>query len=198
MLYSLMALVFLGFPPPAVVESHSERWLSASADGTHLIVTTRTTKAHPKRGIDGGGPVARAFCLLKEEWSIRAGLFEGKVTGVTGDELTVRCGSGFSRTFAVSPDVASQKIPLTWEVGSGHRLRQVRAGDKVGFRVVPTSRGPVVVSLGIYRRPGGKIPPAEDDQLPEHCRIHNRWNTEQFIEEKILPSLPWVLLFLHQ
>jgi hypothetical protein len=73
----------------------------------------------------------------------------------------------------------------------------VRVGDTVGFDVVPTSRGYVVVALGIGRRPGGKIPPAEDEHLPAQSRMHNIYNAYQTVEEKGVPATARMLARFH-
>jgi hypothetical protein len=136
--------------------------------------------------------------ILKEEHYIRNGnLFGGKVIELTEDTITVRNWSDFPRTFSVAPPLTSKRIPLQWSVGTGHRLGDVRVGDRVVFDLAPTPRGDVVIALGIVRRPGGTIPPAEDEHLPSECRIHNRWNAHQAVEEKGVPKLARMFARVH-
>jgi hypothetical protein len=97
--------------------------------------------------------------------------------------------------FRVSPALTSDRIPLEWSLGTGHRLRDVRIGDWITIELAPARDGHVCINLGIYRRPGGTIPPAEDTHLPEGFRLHNRRNAEQFVEETFVPKwVPWMLV----
>jgi hypothetical protein len=59
--------------------------------------------------------------------------------------------------------------------------------------------GPVCIRIGIYRRPGGTIPEAEDAHLPWKTRLHIRCNAEQFVEDTFVPKImPWMLLQFHR
>jgi hypothetical protein len=78
-----------------------------------------------------------------------------------------------------------------------HRLGHVRLGDKVSFTLAPTARGDVIVTLGIARLPGGKVPPAEDEHLPAQSRMHNIYNAYQTVEEKGLPKLARIFARVH-
>jgi hypothetical protein len=147
----------------------------------------------------GRGLMACAYRLLREELYLRNGLFGGTVTELTAETVTVKWGD-FPRTFLASPTLASERIPLPRPLvpGCHHRLAHLRVGDRVGFMLVPTPRGYVILAMGIYRRPGGTIPPGEDEELPEHCRPHNIANADQAVEEKVLPKLGRMLARVHR
>jgi hypothetical protein len=118
----------------------------------------------------------------EEVYIHRGNLLSGVVVAVTTETVSIRGLTGISRTFDVSPDVASKDLPLqlTRRIGCGHRLGDVRVKDKVDLHLVPTARGDVVIGIGIYRRPGGTIPPAEDRWWwEEKYRLHNVANADQ-------------------
>ena len=133
---------------------------------------------------------------IHEECYIRIGeVFNGKIIAITEDTITIQKWRSVARVFRVSPTVASKRIPLPQSVGTGHRLGQVCVGDMVCFDLAHARDGYVCVALGIYRRPGGTIPEAEDDHLPAKSRIHNRRGAEQFVEEVFAPKvIPHLLL----
>jgi hypothetical protein len=164
-------------------------------------VEPRLAALPPERVIDkkGHGLMARAYRLLLEERYLRAGLFGGTVVELTDETVTVRW-HDFRRTFFVSPTLASERVPLPRPLlpGRHHRLSHLRVGDRAGFEVVPTPRGYVILAMGICRRPGGTIPPGEDEELPEHCRPHNIFNACQAVEEKVLPRLERMLARVHR
>jgi hypothetical protein len=164
-------------------------------------VEPRLAVLPPERFINrkGSGLMPCAYRLLHEELYLRNGLFCGTVTALTDETVTVKWGD-FPRTFLVSPTLASERIPLPRPIPPGcpHRLGHLRVGDKVGFRLVPTPRGYMILALGIYRRPGGTIPPGEDDELPEQSRPHNIFNADQAAEEKVLPKLGRMLARVHR
>jgi hypothetical protein len=156
---------------------------------------------HPQHYLNGkgSGPLAWTFRLLLEERHIQKGnLFLGTVTELTGDTIAIRGWSGRPRTFAVSIPVASKDLPLTEDYRWKHRLGQVRVGDTVDVLLAPTWRGPVVVALGIYRRPGGLIPVAEDEHLPEDCRAHINLNLRQARKDVVMPKLGRMFAHVHR
>lgn len=203
MLCALVGVTLSVFLDSRIVEIRPERFIDVAPDGTQYTVTTRMTirivETCPFINDKGSGPMARVFRLLKEEYYIRNDLFCGQVVALTEDTLTVKNWSDFPRTFAVSPTLTSKRIPLEWRLGTGHRLGDVRVGDKVTMDLAKARDGPVCIRLGIYRRPGGIIPPAEDEQLPAKTRLHIRCNAEQFVEETLAPKwVPWMLINLRR
>jgi hypothetical protein len=164
-------------------------------------VEPRLAALPPERLIsrNGHGLMARAYRLLREELYLRNGLFGGTVVELTEETVTVKWGD-FPRTFLASPTLASERIPLPRPIPPGcpHRLSHLRVGDKVGFTLVPTPRGYMILAIGIGRRPGGTIPPGEDEELPEHCRPHNIFNACQAVEEKVVPKLGRMMARIHR
>jgi hypothetical protein len=137
---------------------------------------------------------------IHEEHYINTGeLFGGQVIALTEDTITVRKWRTVAREFRVSPALASERIPIEWSLGTGHRLRDVRVGDRVTMDLAKAADGPVCIRIGIYRRPGGTIPEAEDAHLPWKTRLHIRCNAEQFVEDTFVPKImPWMLLQFHR
>jgi len=139
--------------------------------------------------------LVQLLVVLNDAYYIRVGeVYNGKVLVLTKDTITVQTPGRVPRTFAVAPTLCSDRIPLDPQLSLLHRLRDVRRGDLVGVRLARGRDGYVCIALGIYRRPGGKIPPAEDDHLPENCRSHIRCNADQAREEKV--TLGVALMFL--
>jgi len=160
------------------------------------VLHDNSSQSQPVSGADYWF-VTFPFLLLEEHYVHNGNIFGGKVVALTEDTITVKKWTGIPRTFNVAPPLTSKRIPLEWHVGCGHRLNDVRIGDKAGFHLVSTPRGYTVVALGIYRRPGGTIPPAEDEHIPERSRMHHYYNACQAVEEKVLPKLPRKFLHFH-
>jgi hypothetical protein len=137
---------------------------------------------------------------IHEEVYINVGeLFGGQVVALTEDTITIRKWRAAAREFRVSPALTSDRIPIEWRLGTGHRFRDVRVGDKVTMDLAKARDGSVCIRIGIYRRPGGIIPPAEDEHLPAKSRLHIRCNIEQFVEETFVPKwVPWMLINLRR
>jgi hypothetical protein len=123
----------------------------------------------------------------------RMGAYWGKVIAMTEDTVTLQKGRRMPRTFLLTPALLSDRIPLKYRPGAMHRLRDVQLGDTVYLDLIPVRDTFVGLNLGITRRPGGGIPPAADGHLPEHLRSHNRYNTFQFVDERVYPALPQLL-----
>lgn len=127
---------------------------------------------------------------IHEEYYIQRGeLFNGKVIAITEDTITVKKWRQVARVFRVSPVLASADLPLERVLGTGHRLNQLKVGDWVCFDLAHAADGYVCRTLGIYRRPGGQIPEAEDSHLPSHNRLHIRCAVDQFVEENVVPKM---------
>ncbi len=167
-------------------------------------LTTCAAEPEPRSGRslsdERFGPLD-SITLLHEEYYLSVGeVFNGKVIAKTEDTITIQKWRSVARVFRVSPTLTSDRIPLeSRRLGTGHRLSHIRIGDMVGFDVARARDGYVIVSFGIYRRPGGKIPEAEDDHLPAKSRLHNRCMSEQIVEEVLVPKLlPFMVTrFLH-
>lgn len=132
---------------------------------------------------------AQLIKLAENHYMRRMNAYWGKVVGFTDETITLQRGTRIPRTFLLAPAILSERIPLVRRAGTGHRLKDVRLGDRVYLDVEPVRDTFVGYTLAVTRRPGGKIPPADDDDLPERCRIHNIYNALQFMDEQVLPSL---------
>lgn len=145
---------------------------------------------------DYPGLIGLMLWIHEEHYIITGELYGGRVIALTEDTITVRkwC---VARVFRFSPQLTSDRIPLEWSLGTGHRLRDVRVGDRVTMDLAHARDGHVCINIGIWRRPGGVIPPAEDTQLPAKSRLHVRANATQFAEETFAPKwVPWMSVYL--
>jgi hypothetical protein len=71
-----------------------------------------------------------------------------------------------------------------------HLLTDVKKGDKVSILHSRVNEVDICETVTIYRRPSGKVPPADgDDKRPEKQRWDVQRNGEQFVEEKVVPGL---------
>jgi hypothetical protein len=79
---------------------------------------------------------------------------------------------------------------------SEHQVADLRVGDVIELRRQRMRGGDYCIGIQIQRRPGGKVPPAIGDAKaqPEH-RVDNRMNTEQYLEETLIPAYRDLKLF---
>jgi hypothetical protein len=75
-------------------------------------------------------------------------------------------------------------------VQRGHRISDVKVGDVIQISCGEFRGMAHCFGIEIYRRPGGKVPPAIGDDKTSLNRWDARMNGEQFAEEKVLPRLP--------
>ncbi len=81
---------------------------------------------------------------------------------------------------------------------SGHKVTDVQVGDVVRIECRRLHGIANCVDIVIERRPGGGIPPALDTDTPEKWRKHTLMNTQQFVEETVVPKwIPRMLMRLH-
>lgn len=74
--------------------------------------------------------------------------------------------------------------------GGLHKISDVQIGDIVWITCRRDQGTDTCIEIQILRRPGGKVPPAFDDEKRDaKSRIDNGRNAEQFIEEKVVPKL---------
>ncbi len=97
-----------------------------------------------------------------------------------------------ARTFRFDPKPIDPESPYYGAFpenvfGRGHRLSDVRLGDKVFLCLVPVEGYWDCYRIKITRRIAGAVPPADDAFLPEHRRQHIRCNARQFLESQAAP-----------
>jgi hypothetical protein len=139
----------------------------------------------------GYGWTAWLIWVGEDVYMRRMNAYRGRVVEITDDTITLQQGTKIPRTFLLTPALVHERIPLVRRVGTGHRLKDIKLEDSVFLDVEPTRapEGFIAYTLGITRRPGGTIPPAEDAHLPEHLRMHHYFNARQTAELRILPGL---------
>jgi hypothetical protein len=133
------------------------------------------------------GWFARVVLGVEDGYMRRMGCYRGTVVAMTDETITLQAGARMPRTFGLTLALLSDRIPLERRVGAAHRLKDVRLGDLVYLDLVPVRDGFVGIHLGIVRRPGGKVPPAEDAHYS--MRSHDFYNAAQFVEEKVIPAM---------
>jgi hypothetical protein len=121
--------------------------------------------------------------------------YYGHVLAVDGQSITVR-GSEMGRPgdeLVIRRFVAGEYLANgeqdPWErLNCDYRLGDIRVGDRVYLKLHELGDEDVCASVRIFRRPGGRVPPAPWDE-PEPGRIpyHERMNAQQAFEEKGIP-----------
>jgi hypothetical protein len=106
------------------------------------------------------------------------------------------------KLFHASETLANGKYAKDGVTRGTHLLTDVKKGDKVTIQHSRVNGVDICESVRIFRRPGGKVPPAAgDEKLANNQRWDTQRNGEQFIEEKVipgfLPKLPQMVPRLH-
>lgn len=74
--------------------------------------------------------------------------------------------------------------------GDHHKVGDLEVGDIVYIRCGRDEGVDYCYDVQIHRRPGGRVPPAnEDGKLPHHRRWDTAMNAKQFVEEKVFPVM---------
>jgi hypothetical protein len=129
--------------------------------------------------------------------------FMGTVTAITAETITVRGPRAASRRFAFSPHLAAGGVWPGWSwdtnqhppvsiahppgLPAQYRARDVQVGDVVAIEHSRVDGVDTCDDVCIYRRPGGRVPPAPDESPDQGYRWHERMNAYQDLEEKGIP-----------
>jgi len=112
-----------------------------------------------------------------------------KVLAVGAEFITVQSGTERPMTFPTSETLRAGRVVAQPSPTALHKLNLVKMGDKVTIYVGQTAGTEVCTQIGIHRRPGGKVPPAEDPPGAT-IRFHERMNALQDFEERGIPLPP--------
>ena len=123
--------------------------------------------------------------------------YSGTVVRKTEREILVQKRGQAPRAFLLSEDLASASVPKDATGGERYSLKDVLIGDLVVVNYSTFPQGNVCETICIHRRPGGRVPPADDDGGYGAYRWHELANARQDLEdkgtptpEKFLPSAP--------
>jgi hypothetical protein len=91
-------------------------------------------------------------------------------------------------TLQVSEVLAKGNVPTTARGGETYRLTDLNVGDKVDLRYDRTNGTYTCIQISITRRPGGKVPPAQDIPTQPWAVVHHEFmNALQDLEERGIP-----------
>jgi hypothetical protein len=91
---------------------------------------------------------------------------------------------------------AARRRGLGLSPTTGHKISDVQTGDLVFISCNRAKGVDYCTRLEIQRRPGGRVPPAiDDDKRDPNKRIDTGYNVAQFVEETVAPMwAPWLLV----
>jgi hypothetical protein len=123
--------------------------------------------------------------------------YSGMVVRQTEKEILIQKRGQAPRAFLLSESLASAGVPKDATGGERYSLKDVLVGDLVVVTYATFPEGNVCQTVCIHRRPGGRVPPADDDRAHAEYRWHELANARQDLEEKgtplpakFLPSAP--------
>jgi hypothetical protein len=125
------------------------------------------------------------------QWPPRS--VEGTVIDLTKDSVTIRTADQKAQAFRIGGDLADGTIAPVPSPNALHLFSDVKLGDKVEVGYVRTDGELICREIGIHRRPGGRVPPAQDkgDLIRKpRFRFHELMNAYQDLEEKGIPIPP--------
>jgi hypothetical protein len=113
--------------------------------------------------------------------------YSGMVVSKTLKTIIVQKRGEAAREFLLSDDLAAGGIPKDATGGDRYAFADVLIGDLVVIRYGTFPQGNVCRAVSIHRRPGGRVPAADDDSAHAKHRWHDIANAKQELEEKHLP-----------
>ena len=121
--------------------------------------------------------------------------YSGMVLRKTDRTILIQKRGQAPREFLLSEELAAGSIPAEATGGARYSMADVLAGDLVVITYGTFPQGTVCHAVTIHRRPGGRVPPADDDSPHVKNRWHELANAKQALEEqgtplprKVLPS----------
>jgi hypothetical protein len=113
--------------------------------------------------------------------------YSGMVVKKTEKTILIQKRGQAPREFVLSESLASGSVPAEAAGGDRYAIRDVLVGDLVVVTYGTFPQGSVCRSVSIHRRPGGRVPPADDDSPHVQNRWHDLANAHQDLEEKGTP-----------
>jgi len=113
--------------------------------------------------------------------------YEGFVTNVTAESITLRAAGDQPKTYALSPVLQRGGIPPSSVCTYQYRVTDVRLGDRVAIHISRWSGVDVCDGVCVKRRPGGRVPPEPNFDPRATSHHHERAQAYQDWEEKGIP-----------
>jgi hypothetical protein len=113
--------------------------------------------------------------------------YSGMVVRKTEKTILVQKRGQAPREFLLSESLAAGGVPAEAAGGDRYSIRDVLVGDLVVVTYGTFAQGSVCQSVSIHRRPGSRVPPADDDSPHAQNRWHDLANAQQDLEEKGTP-----------
>ncbi|HSQ58650.1 MAG TPA: hypothetical protein VLM40_23215, partial [Gemmata sp.] len=113
--------------------------------------------------------------------------YSGMVVGKTEKTIVIQKRGQVAREFPLSEVLASGEVPAEATGGARYSLKDVLIGDLVVISYDTFPQGNVCHAVTIHRRPGGRVPPADDSSATAKYRWHDLANAKQDLEEKGTP-----------
>jgi hypothetical protein len=113
--------------------------------------------------------------------------YSGMVVRKTETSILVQKRGQAPREFLLSESLAAGSIAPEATGGERYSLKDVLVGDLVVVAYGTFPQGSVCQTVSIHRRPGGRVPPADDDRTHAKNRWHELANAKQDLEEKGTP-----------
>jgi len=113
--------------------------------------------------------------------------YSGMVLRKTEKGILVQKRGQAPREFLLSESLAAGGVPAGASAGDRYSIGDVLIGDLVVVTYGTLPQGNVCHAVSIHRRPGGRVPPADDDRPYAANRWHDLANARQQLEEKGTP-----------
>lgn len=113
--------------------------------------------------------------------------YSGMVIRKTEKSILIQKRGQTPREFLLSESLSAGNIPSEASGKDRYSLKDVLIGDLVVLTYGTFPQGSVCQSVSIHRRPGGKVPPADDFSQYAQYRWHDLANAKQDLEEKGTP-----------
>ena len=113
--------------------------------------------------------------------------YSGMVVKKTERTILVQKRGQAPREFLLSESLAGGGVPAEATGGDRYAIRDVLIGDLVVVTYGTFPQGSMCRSVSIHRRPGGRVPAADDDSPHAQNRWHDLVNAQQDLEEKGTP-----------
>jgi len=161
-------------PPPVIVEVPLSKGFYPSAYQGQIVSVTATSIA------------------IKPCGDIRFIQVGKRPNGIVHKATYVQDNTREPIEFALSQELRKGIESSRASIDTAHKVADLRVGDIVYLYNDRATGVDTCTAIGIRRRPGGKVPPSQDD-LNKTYHYPSRWddkcNAEQFIEEVGMPAV---------
>jgi hypothetical protein len=113
--------------------------------------------------------------------------FDGEITALDAVSFTVRDNKQSLIRFGLTPQLAAGGVADKLLVFAHHRFSDLKVGDRVTLEYRDAGGPKVCFHVQIRKRPGGLIPPAQD-QNRKHARYHDVMNAHWDTVDRAIPT----------